>query len=67
MKLYIARDEDGYIAMYSKKPVKCRYVWKTDVSGQEMILPEDEFPEVSWEDKEPTEVELQIISKPLQK
>lgn len=60
MKLYIARDEDGYLALYSKKPAKSVSVWRTDVSGQEMMLPEDEFPEVRWEDKEPTEVELQI-------
>lgn len=60
MKLYIARDEDGYLALYSKKPIKSESVWRVDLHGQEFMLPEHEFPEVRWEDTEAREVEIKI-------
>ena len=42
--MYIARDKDGDLYLYKKQPVKY----------SESSL----FPEVKWEDEEPTEVEL---------
>lgn len=51
---WIARDENGRVFLYSKKPHKFYGigVWHGKILG---------FPQVKWGDKEPTEIELTII------
>lgn len=59
MKLYIAKDEDGRIFLYSNKPQKAYEYW--DALGYSFPiteLPEGANPQ--WEDDEPIEVELKI-------
>ena len=41
--MYIARDKDGTLCVFFNKPIK---------------IDSSLFPEVKWEDEEPTEVEL---------
>lgn len=79
MKLYLARDKDGCLCLYTTKPEKFegdngtgRIIgcWEiVDDYGNIICLEgvpiEGEFipkifPEVKWEDNEPTEVELVI-------
>ena len=59
--MYVARDKDGDLYFYREKPVKCknRENW-TATSGYADFYKIDAslFPKVSWEDEEPTEVEL---------
>lgn len=59
--MWIARDEYGSLYIYKDKPCKGSYSWNCHDIGYFQI--EDTFPEVKWEDEEPTEVELIIKKK----
>lgn len=57
--LYVTRDKYGelYLSISESKPEKTnRNVW--DIGLSWIKLPEDAFPNVKWEDKEPLEVTL---------
>ena len=57
---WVARDEDGEIHVYTTEPWKLGGQWVTNDNG----VDKNKFPQVKWEDKEPTKVELIIkISK----
>lgn len=64
MKLYVERDKNEDLYLYSDKVIKqddcliCSYP-ENDI----MKIDKNLFPEVKWEDKEPTEVELVIKKK----
>ena len=62
---WVARDEDGIIALFTNKPVKKQHWWIHPRFGLGNVnkIPEKSFPQVKWEDKEPTEVELTIKIK----
>lgn len=60
---YIARDKNGDLYLYSRKPIK--YIeeesWYTQPGESISIyLENNEFPSVKWEDDKPTEVELKL-------
>lgn len=60
--MYVARDKDGTLCAFYSKPVKS-YMLKSWQSVSIYFrdyfeLDSSLFPEVSWEDDEPTEVEL---------
>lgn len=60
---YIARSEAGYLTLYvGDCPLKTDCAWEVVHQDGTFIKKLDEhlFPEVKWEDKEPTEVELTI-------
>lgn len=58
--MYVARDRDGDLYLYKKKPVKYSGSWQlcSDNPHDFYKIDASLFPEVSWEDEEPTEVEL---------
>lgn len=60
---YVARDEDGFIAVYQNKPTRdeydCRKFWHDDISESHIELPTDSFPSVTWEG-EPKKVKIEI-------
>ena len=58
MKAWIARDANGNVYLYKRKPRKGIIQW-----GSETHFPITELPEginPQWEDEEPIEVELKI-------
>lgn len=59
--MYVTRDKDGDLCLFNARPVKideCGY-WQPAKTMLDWIkLDAALFPEVSWEDDEPTEVEL---------
>ena len=57
MTLYLSRDADGELMLTSHKPIKQKFSWVVD--GNYILLPQNEFKKVKWEDKEPTEVKLE--------
>lgn len=64
--MYVARDKDGDLFLHGEKPYKYQNGWRTDIHEKMFIitwLPSSMFPEVKWEDEEPTEVELIIKPK----
>lgn len=61
--MWLARDKNGHLYLYREKPSKTGKQWNNYL-GELIIDEEDkEFPEVKWEDEEPTEVELIIKQK----
>lgn len=59
--MWVARDEDGDLYLYNEKPYKSRHSW--NCGDIDYFTIEYLFPEVKWEDEEPTEVELIIKQK----
>lgn len=63
--MWVARDSDGMLCIYRYKPSKGREMWIKNPQDKELdgmrIIPEDCFPEVKWEDKEPRELILKPI------
>lgn len=58
--MWIARDKDGDLWLYEKKPLKQPEYWEY-VSGDCQILDINLFPEVKWSDPEPRELVLKPI------
>lgn len=59
-EMWIARDKSGSLYLFKVKPVKYQNVW-SNLSSQSLIpLNNKLFPEVKWEDEEPTKVKLVI-------
>lgn len=61
MKLWIARNERGFLFLYDDEPYKNGYGrWET--SGNSYSIDDDLFPEVTFENS-PQEVELKLINQ----
>lgn len=65
IKGWIARDKDNQLFCFFKKPHKSKYynVWECTEEcyyDNQEIENGEVFPQVKWEDDEPTEVELTI-------
>lgn len=58
-KLWIARNANGSLFMYEKKPRRCHDL-KTWQSGRFCQMPKHLFPDLTWED-EPIEVEIRPV------
>lgn len=58
MKLYLARDKNRLLYLFKDMPIKDETVWNSH--RNHILLGYNLFPEVKWEDEEPTEVELVI-------
>lgn len=59
--MYLARDKDGDLYLYQKRPVKYDGLeaWVSEDYFENLAkLDPSLFPDVKWEDEEPTEVEL---------
>lgn len=63
-KAYIARDKNGDLYIYTKwKPYKGDCVWCTGKPYCSTKIDNNILPEIKWEDKEPTEVSIEIVSQ----
>ena len=60
--MWIARDKDGELYLFSEKPSKREEFWLMN-RGTVIQLPSELFPEVKWEDEEPRELILKPIEK----
>ena len=65
MKAFITRDSDGKLFLYSPNPpIKETTQWILSSGSDNMFKIDDElFPEVKWGDKEPTEINIEIVNK----
>ena len=61
---WIARDKSGILFMYTRKPLKGKsceaWYLDTEKPGVGIEMDVNKFPQVKWEDEEPTKVELTI-------
>lgn len=61
---YIARDKGGNLCIYTGgKPHKVATFWAVYEPGCSAKISNYLFPEITWEDKEPTEVSIEIVGK----
>lgn len=67
IQAWIARDESGILCFYYNKPTKCKSEWiclsNMDYHILEKSVSDTNFPNVKWEDEEPTEIEITIKIK----
>lgn len=57
--MWLARDKDGELYLFSEKPSKREEFWLMSRGTITVIqLPSELFPEVKWEDEEPKEIVL---------
>lgn len=65
MKAFIARDKDGRLFLYSSTPpIKTELQWISLSTSKNIFKIDDMlFPEVKWEDEEPTEINIEIVNK----
>lgn len=59
-KLWIARDKNGSLFLYNKKPTKLTDMFISGGHGFHTIIDSELFPEVTWENS-PQQVELKLI------
>lgn len=63
-KAYIARDKGGNLCIYTDgKPHKVATFWAVVEPGCSGKISNHLFPDVKWEDEEPTEVTIEIVGK----
>ncbi len=58
-KLWIARNRNGTLYLFRNKPIKQSIFWCSKAAGT-MKINSELFPDVKWEDEEPTQVTLRI-------
>lgn len=62
MRVWLARDNNGDLSFYDKKPKRMKNFFLPSSRKMEslswFVLPKDEFPEVTWENS-PQEYELE--------
>lgn len=64
--MWIARDEDGSLWLFNRKPLRKNSTnWLSQELGEteELLLEGDWFPEVQWSDEEPRELVLKPIKE----
>jgi hypothetical protein len=59
---WVARDENEMLCLFNDKPFKRDVEWGCGIHVEPMLIESKFFPEVKWEDEEPTKVKL-IIEK----
>ena len=62
IEAWVARDEDGMLYLYLATPRKYQRKWLPNIRADYFEINRELFPEVKWEDEEPTKVKI-IIDK----
>ena len=60
LEAWVARDDNGDLYLYLAKPRKSQWTWMPNIRAEFIELSRESFPEVKWEDEEPTEVSITI-------
>ena len=60
LEAWVARDENGMLYLYLDPPRKYQSKWLPNIRPDYIKMDRNLFPEVKWEDEEPTEMELSI-------
>ena len=63
LKAWVARDKDGMLFLYLSKPRKNQSKWLPNIRADFVELSRESFPEVKWEDEEPTELTFTVKNK----
>lgn len=60
LKAWVARDKDGLLYLYLAPPRKYQSKWLPNIRADYFDINRELFPEVKWEDEEPTELTFTI-------
>lgn len=60
LKAWVARDENGMLYLYLAPPRKYQRKWLPNIRSDYFDINRELFPEVKWEDEEPTELTFTI-------
>ena len=60
LKAWLAMDKERKLFLYLDKPQKYKSEWCPDSGFYLARFPQELFPEVKWEDEEPTEVTITV-------
>ena len=60
LKAWVARDENGMLFLYLAPPRKYQSKWRPNIRADYLGINRELFPEVKWEDEEPTEISITI-------
>lgn len=62
LEAWVARDKDGMLYLYLVKPRKSQSKWLPNIRSDYFGIDRECFPEVKWEDEEPTELTFTVKS-----
>ena len=63
LEAWVARDENGMLYLYLAKPKKNKSKWYPNIRSDYFEIGRKFFPEVKWEDEEPTELTFTVKKK----
>lgn len=61
VEVWIARDKDGTLNIFPVKPLRTFNRWENYSSDDKIELSFNDFPNVKWEDKEPTKSIIKLV------
>lgn len=67
IRAWVAREKNGALFLFWEKPKKCKSYWTNLNTFNSLVLPEEAFPNVKWEDNEPIRVYIRIAQYDNQK
>ena len=67
IRAWVAREKNGALFLYYEKPKKSKSYWTNSNTFNSLVLPKEAFPNVKWEDNEPTRVCIRIAQYDNQK
>ena len=60
IRAWVAREKNGALFLFCEKPKKRKSYWINLNTFNSLVLPKEAFPNVKWEDNEPTRVYIRI-------
>lgn len=60
IRAWVAREKNGELFLFYEKPKKSKSYWINSNTLNSLALPKEAFPNVKWEDNEPTRVYIRI-------
>ena len=63
LEAWVAREKDGMLYLYAAKPRKYQSKWLPNIRADYFEIDRELFPEVKWEDEEPTELTFTVKDK----
>lgn len=67
IRAWVAREKNGALFLFCEKPKKSKSYWINSNTFNSLVLPKEAFPNVKWEDSEPTRVCIRIAQYDNQK
>lgn len=67
IRAWVTREKNGALFLFCEKPKKRKSYWINLNTFNSLVLPKEAFPNIKWEDNEPTRVYIRIVQYDNQK